>query len=946
MNRIRFSSWAQTAVGQAIDATDGPGRLPAAKFTPGLSLVDPTGDLTPLTVPAPMAMLGPEGVADLDSSRAVVRTDPSAGAADVEDNYLASVDLRPVELPWMFTPAKPNAGRLRPWIVLVVVEVAASRVTPGDPVPTLSVGADQLPDLFDSWGWAHVQRADNTADQVARLMCPRRLRESTRYLACIVPAFTYSAATESYSPAWQIGQPEPVNLPIYYSWEFGTGLRGDFEYLVRRLGPAPKEQLTNLGTVFVDVHQPWGADIALSGAPAPAPYPVPGALGQLDLDGPPKADLPDAVTADFVARITDQCNAAAGLLDQQGGGDPIAVAPPIYGGRHAVVDRIEPGGGQPVAWVHELNASVPTRIAAGIGAEYIRAQQESLMARAWEQVGAIREANRRRALGQLAEGVTAALHFKHVATLGAGEAVSFAAPTASRIRPWGPSGPPLATGIEVSVMPTAAASTTFARMVRPGGPIARGAAVHSHAIIERAVSGNIAVPAARPVPSFTVADAAPAAPAIAAGAVAKAAVTAQRSAAAVSDLVRLQAISDIAQLSGLRAVAEALTANLAESGVDVATMRIGDITQLRAAVVPQLATVTAGVAGAHAQLTRPTAAGTAVTDIGLQLNAEDLRGNIIAALAAGDRIVRAVAAQISVPERLGDAMSLTRVMDHPTFPAPMALALRDFAPNWFLPGIADFPAESVTLLAVNNVFVESFLVGLAHEFNRELLWREYPTDLRGTPFRRFWPTAGGEPDIDEIHTWTGPLGNHLALGENSIAVLLVRGTVVRRFPSMVVAAAPAVAAVAGAQPVADQDPASWRAPLFALPIDEQTMVYAFEVPPDELRALPSQEDGGWFFAFQENSTRIRFGFDLGDDGDGGRNDEPDPPFTTWDDLTWSRILSAHPDGARSFARADAVFAPPQHPGDRAWNVDATDVARITLQKPFRVLVHASELVGR
>ena len=589
-----------------------------------------------------------------------------------------------------------------------------------------------------------MQRADDPAEQVARLLCPRRLRESTRYHACIVPSFAYSAATQSYSPSWENnGQADVVNLPVYYSWEFGTGLLGDFEYLVRRLGPAPEDRVANLGTVFVDVQKPWVTDEPLDGAPQPAPYPVPGALGQLDTDGIARPAFEASVNADFVTRIVAQCNAGAGLLDERDGGDPAAVTPPIYGGRHVVVDELDPGGGGVPAWLHTLNTAMPTRIAVGLGAEYVRVNQESLMARAWEQVGAIREANRRRALGQLADGVTAALHGKHVANLTLGEAVSFAAPTASRVRPWGPPGPPLATAIEVSVMPTAAGSTAFARMMRPSGQLARAASVQARSVIERAISGAVAVPAARPAPSFAVPDAA-AAPVVPSAATA-AAVTAQRSVSAVTDLVRLQAISDVARVNGLHGVADALTAKLSSVGLDTEVMRIGDVRQLRAEVVPHLSAVTAGVATARAQLTRPTGAGAAVTNIGVQLDVNMLRRNLVAALAPGDRVARALAAQIGVPERMGPPISLVRVMDHPSFPAPMALALRDFAPNWFLPGVADFPAESVTLLGVNNAFIESFLVGLAHEFNRELLWREYPTDMRGTPFRRFWPTPACSP---------------------------------------------------------------------------------------------------------------------------------------------------------------------------------------------------------
>ena len=44
------------------------------------------------------------------------------------------------------------------------------------------------------------------------------------------------------------------------------------------------------------------------------------------------------------------------------------------------------------------------------------------------------------------------------------------------------------------------------------------------------------------------------------------------------------------------------------------------------------------------------------------------------------------------------------------------------------------------------------MVGLNHEFGRELLWREYPTDERGSYFRQFWSVqrpgrAAGRPAV-------------------------------------------------------------------------------------------------------------------------------------------------------------------------------------------------------
>ena len=44
--------------------------------------------------------------------------------------------------------------------------------------------------------------------------------------------------------------------------------------------------------------------------------------------------------------------------------------------------------------------------------------------------------------------------------------------------------------------------------------------------------------------------------------------------------------------------------------------------------------------------------------------------------------------------------------------------------------------------AANPKFIESYMVGLNHEMGRELLWREYPTDQRGSYLRQFWDVSG------------------------------------------------------------------------------------------------------------------------------------------------------------------------------------------------------------
>ena len=108
------------------------------------------------------------------------------------------------------------------------------------------------------------------------------------------------------------------------------------------------------------------------------------------------------------------------------------------------------------------------------------------------------------------------------------------------------------------------------------------------------------------------------------------------------------------------------------------------------------------------------------------------------------------------------------------------------------------------------------MVGLNHEFARELLWREYPTDQRGSYFRQFWDVGGmftaGPPSDDaarercatsaELHRW--PRGSDARRPRQPRAappareeevVLVIRGELLKKYPTAVIYAQPrAVAA--------------------------------------------------------------------------------------------------------------------------------------------------------
>lgn len=103
-----------------------------------------------------------------------------------------------------------------------------------------------------------------------------------------------------------------------------------------------------------------------------------------------------------------------------------------------------------------------------------------------------------------------------------------------------------------------------------------------------------------------------------------------------------------------------------------------------------------------------------------------------------------------------------KIMAHPEFNIPAMEYLVEQNPDYLLPGINDLKENSVLLLETNNKFIESYLVGLNHEMSRELLWREFPTDMRGSYFRTFWSHTGIQEsnesmDIRPLDEWTSKL---------------------------------------------------------------------------------------------------------------------------------------------------------------------------------------------
>ena len=187
--------------------------------------------------------------------------------------------------------------------------------------------------------------------------------------------------------------------------------------------------------------------------------------------------------------------------------------------------------------------------------------------------------------------------------------------------------------------------------------------------------------------------------------------------------------------------------------------------------------------------------------------------------------------RIDVPERMFPAMAYPDIID------PMYKPLADISQDLLLPNVKLIPPNTISLLKTNQKFIESYLVGLNHEMGHELLWREYPTDERGSYFRQFWDVNGiihpkssdeaaaltpaqkaaeqaklteAHKDIKPIDTWkrASTLDSHnnrSSTGAKSQVVLVIRGDLLKRYPNTLIFAQKAIPGDPKINPKIDTD---------------------------------------------------------------------------------------------------------------------------------------------
>jgi hypothetical protein len=347
----------------------------------------------------------------------------------------------------------------------------------------------------------------------------------------------------------------------------------------------------------------------------------------------------------------------------------------------------------------------------------------------------------------------------------------------------------------------------------------------------------------------------------------------------------------------------------------------GTIARLQVALTDQLSATVLAVAEPVSHLVAFDLAGSmsTVRERTLPRKAQALRRDALVAL--GGRVV----GQWALPDEHAvdgwwATRQIDRIMAYPTFPVAAYEYLARYDRTRFCPGVDEIPPESITLLETNPRFIASFMVGLNHETNRELLWRGYPTDSRGTPFRHFWARLDGKADIEPIHGWrTGSLAGQTTDPKGNL-VLLLRGDLLRRYPNTIVLA---MRSTADDKP--SRAPGDLVQPIFAGRFDPDVSFFGFPLQDTDLT-----RDKGYFFALMEPVTEPRFGLD-----DTATRSVPAP--SSWSGVGWGDTPVA-PGGHLTAAALAALSVAPAPTA-------ADGVAEALFQRPFALYVHAKHITA-
>ncbi|MBD0332303.1 MAG: hypothetical protein ICV66_06575, partial [Chitinophagaceae bacterium] len=856
----------------------------------------------------------------------------------------------------------------------------------------------------------------------SRLICPRKLEPDILYHAFLIPSYETgrlaglersTTGVKAQQVAWPSADSE---FPVYYRWHFRTGQNFDFEYLVKQLEPRVMDERVGIrpmdcskpGFVQADsldeVSPPEPKIILLEGA-MKAP------TAKSTVFPPPDTPQP------FFKQVEKLVNLNRFQFENTNE-DPF-VSVPYYGMYHATKKDPNLPGKKEIPefkaeqnnWYNDLNRDPRTRVPAGFGVRVVQDNQEKFMDRAWKQLGDVLEANKKMQLAQFTCNVSKYLYKKTIEKRLPEDLLRFTQPVAARIL----AGPQtVKSTIEQSILPNAIFQGSFSRVTRKNTSLVKGLDIKnsinqtSRLVREmnkvNGLSSNAkqtfkgidqlkSVTGFEPPANFDT-------------------VTVWSKQSNLEDTF----IYNVSEFKGglpevdkwkvpfnpdLFKVVLGSSVGSAVTNVEVSKpevsrrgvadsirskidskINVGDSVILKTRI-DNVDAVSSKAVNQLAKATYESAAAQAFNDVTFRyqyrdtvvqapvLQIEAIKSQVKNTIDPSISFKKLIDAQIKWPEGIFKfpKEDFLPAMAYPDIPEPAYKHLVDIDKEFLLPNLHLIPNNTLSLLRTNQKFIEAYLMGLNYEMGRELLWREYPTDMRGSYFRQFWDVSGfvtpnttpkdadSLKDIRPIHTWLDQsnLGRHNARdaeGDAEQLVFVIRGELLKKFPNTVIYAQKAFMRddkkVIHEKLTPEEYVKEVRFPLYQAEIGPDIKLLGFDLTIEEAagikKNLEFNDSLGWFFVIAEVPGEPHFGMDVTYDPD-----KPGEP-STWDDLSWENFGKQD----IKFIKSDIApgntgqeggnFIIPTDALKGIWGKSSADMAALLFQKPVMVAVHATEML--
>ena len=887
----------------------------------------------------------------------VIKVNPSAGEREFDFNHLAFIEFKAPDLPWRYTPAAPTLPepgksdsylRIRPWLTLIVLKENEFSRLPfnGYCCPIELTNDGKQPGIFpphdQMWAWAHVHvnkelEETNIEDKelelkqlyendksvaYSRLICPKRLEKATEYHAFLVPTFEAGrliGLKRSYSgggldPAWQYASSLLTTIsndfvyPVYYEWTFQTSDSASFESLARRIKPSVIAE-ANPFSINISSAHPILAGVAP--VLAKPDIEAPTILALTDQQPPEEWDLEQN---QFVTKLQDYLNTSQNnLISPNLVGDPV-ISPPMYGRWHARVNSLDSpstGYASDLNWIHELNLDPRFRLMAGIGVELIKKHQETLMQKAWQDIKHVMDLNKGIRMMQLSL-QTFSQQYKNRFINPTVDGAVYVETVGSNIA-------------KICLNSEQSAKTVYYDMANSSIPAGcfnwkTSALMASGSKLARAFSYNNPIGATQgwfnsvcnETSKFCLPFEAP---------------------------------------DGMGVLTVLSRTQLTDTYVNSISAKNNFV--LTVPGTPNVPLFATGTDNDQADYSRnvlaegnnecfevifdnPPPQPPPAPDINIAATNIDLNINPSTA------ILKDVSLAYDVKSGGQNYVfqNIDLVLATPRIDVPVYEHFYEIAPEFFSTDLSStLKNNTVGIFSINQKALEAFMAGLNFEMSRELLWRGYPTDQRGTIFKSFWKgIATDYSDIKPIHQWKGTSSLN-KLGENNSGssngdhlVFAIRADLLRKFPRPIVVLRKAT--MAGTPPTLQPSNVNSDEvfPDFFAFINNDVLFIGFaNITKEMLVGDGTTNNYGYYLMICESPSGVRFGLD---------DFQGTTPINDWNNLHWGILDSSN---NAKYINATLNIADPDERYFASWNRSSGDFATILFRAQAKIAIHSKVL---